>query len=620
MYWSIILPTEAVFDIQPSGSLKTLSLTSSQLEKWCANIERGNKPNTHTDSYLATQFLSRYGLKNPIDVIEFLKTAAGKTVFELIGEELARIDALNKSLAEQFREEMLMREKIMVFILMGAIAQREEQAKYVAEITQQQIDQKLKENKQPESTSSTPYAKEIAVLDASIKSYTEAINALDTKEKELEKDLKKIEKMLQNIDAEGAQLALEHAITNAHLDQLSAYLQLPLFSQPEANYIEHANQQIASLTTQLAALRVQHAARNTIAGTVATELDKESNTSRKIRMLEEQLAFHHHLVKQPPQSGEEIYQQLFDQVCSQLSAKESLFANQTIPMHHRCEVDGLRLQKHGLHQALQVRRKEKILLNDQLEEVNDFSQACFIIEPSHKSRYKKHGDSYAIFEENVDPDNLSEKDLLQAKLNFDRLKSDVRVVHSHCKEQMQQQVGAHQERREHHQKTRDKYIDQISEIKASKVELLKGLSSAKAQKELLKKKTHGANPQQEETLEPVSKKQESLSPKPSPKLTPKLESQSSYSLMMKNFECLAPAKGPAPAKEDIEHVCHELEAIIPVERQEALKELIDEVHPGELMTPDTRLSWLQRAKSLIPRPDNTPEPELDLSPGFRGMR
>lgn len=74
-------------------------LTVEQLTSWFATAERAGKqdtPTNATDAELATQLLSRFGLRSALDVVAFLRSPAGDSVRAIIGEELAEMAAHDK--------------------------------------------------------------------------------------------------------------------------------------------------------------------------------------------------------------------------------------------------------------------------------------------------------------------------------------------------------------------------------------------------------------------------------------------------------------------------------------------------------------------------------------------
>ncbi len=560
--------------LPPSPSVP-MTLNPSQLKQWFATIERDNEPHTtKTDSYLAAQFLARFGLKEATQVVEFLKTAGGNETINMIAQELMKEEEQIQFIRENNAEEML-RQQRLLFLLMTLIVKNKAQAQHVNEVSQQQIEQKLKEIKTERKKDTVS----MHMVDAYHRA--EKMQSLDKELKKLEEDLTQVEEELNALEEEMLLMEENNALITDHLDQLNTILQAPLFNnQPMTHYMAHANQQIASITAQLAALRAQ----TPTSGNVGRVQEIESRTSRKIRMLEEQLAFHNAQLQQPPQTPEQIFQQLIERVSARLGEQEHLNEEIQLSTHREPEVEGLKLQKLGLVQALQFLRKEKILLNSQLEPVNDFSQAQFIIDPSHRARYRRHGDSYAIFSEDMNPDHLSENDWLQAKLNYDRLKSDICTVHSLYNERVQQQTEKLRERTQHCQSRAQELLSRIDKVQVNKVQLLQEPSPFV------------------------------MSPKPKPKPSPKLEPKSSYSLMMRNLECLVPTHAPAPRSVDILNAKSALEAVVSPDHKDELQELIGEVKPGQIMAPGERLGWLYRVKKLIP---DLPVPELDSSSKYQ---
>lgn len=560
--------------LPPSPSVP-MTLNPSQLKQWFATIERDNEPyTTKTDSYLAAQFLARFGLKEASQVVEFLKTAGGNETINMIAQELMKEEEQIQFIRENNAEEML-RQQRLLFLLMTLIVKNKAQEQHVNEVSQQQIEQKLKEIKTERKKDTVS----MHMVDAYHRA--EKMQSLDKELKKLEEDLTQVEEELNALEEEMLLMEENNALITDHLDQLNTFLQAPLFNnQPMTQYIAHANQQIASITAQLAALRAQ----TPTSGDIGRVQEIESRTSRKIRMLEEQLAFHNTQLQQPPQTPEQIFQQLIERVSARLGEQEHLNEEIHLPMHREPEVEGLKLQKLGLVQALQFLKKEKILLNSQLEPVNDFSQAQFIIDPSHRARYRRYGDSYAIFSEDMNPDHLSENDWLQAKLNYDKLKSDICTVHSLYNERVQQQTEKLRERTQHCQSRAQELLSRIDKVQVNKVQLLQEPSPFV------------------------------MSPKPQPKPSPKLEPKSSYSLMMRNLECLVPTHAPAPRSVDILNAKSALEAVVSPDRKGELQELIGEVKPGQIMAPGERLGWLYRVKKLIP---DLPVPELDSSSKYQ---
>ncbi len=539
-----------------------MTLTSSQLEQWFANIEKGNRlPTNETNPSLAAQFLARFGLKDAAQVIDFLKTAGGNETINMIVQEIMKEEAQIQLIREKNSEELL-RQQRLLFLLMSLIVKNKAQAEHVSEQTQLQIDQRLKEAKSEGKRGSNSITSHM--VDANMRA--NKLQKLDAELRKLEKDLFEVEEELETLEEEVLLMEESHAYLTDDLDQLNAYLQVPLFNnQPMTQYVAHTSQQIASLTTQLATLRAQQATPIPPTSSDTTQLQlTKSRIDRKIRMLEERLSFHQTQLQQPPQTSEQLFQQLIDRVRVRLNEPEHIDESP----YRVCEVEGLRLQERGLSQALQILRNEKILLNPQLERVYDFSQAQFIIDPNHLSRYRRYGDSYAYFSEDISPERqLSEQDWLQAKLNYEESKPNICTANFFCNDQMKHELESLRERTQSCQSRAQELMNRIDKVQTTKLQLL------------------------------PEKTPFSMTPKPQPK--------SSYSLML---ERLVPSHAPAPRPQDILEARHELEAVVPPDRKDALEKLINEVRPGEIMDPGRRYNWFNKFRMLMP---DIPVPEED---------
>lgn len=539
-----------------------MTLTSNQLEQWFANIEKGNRlPTTETNSSLAAQFLARFGLKDATQVIEFLKTAGGNETINMIVQEIMKEEAQTQFIREKNSEELL-RQQRLLFRLMSLIVKDKAQAEHVNEQTQQQIDQKLKEAKAEGKKGNNSITSHM--VDANTRA--NKLQKLDAELRKLEKDLFEVEEELEALEEEVSLMEESHAYLTDDLDQLNAYLQTPLFNnQPITQYVAHTSQQIASLTTQLATLRAQQATPIPPTSSDTTQLQlTKSRIGRKICMLEERLSFHQTQLQQPPQTSEQLFQQLIDRVRVRLNELEHIDES---PYRVR-EVEGLRLQERGLSQALQILRNEKILLNSQLERVYDFSQAQFIIDPSHMSRYRRYGNSYAYFSEDITPERqLNEQDWLQAKLHYEESRPNICTANFFYNDQMRHEVESLRERTQLCQSRAQELMSRIDNVQTTKLQLL------------------------------PEKTPFSMTPKPQP--------QSSYSLML---ERLVPSHAPAPRPQDILNAHKELEAAVAPYNKDALHKLIDEVKPDEIMAPEIRFSWFNRFKRLMP---DVPVPERE---------
>lgn len=566
---------------------QTLTLTSNQLEHWFATVERDNKASSNSDSVLCTQFLNRFGLQNPQEVIEFLKTSAGKMIISVIGQELMKI----KSLGEQSRAEAIKLQIRLTFLLMAFITKENANAKQVSEIIQQQIDKKLKEKKPSEVGKSQPTVSR-EVINQNILYYEQTLDALNEHQNEIKQKKAESESLMVNLEEEGLQMVEYHEEIDDYLDELDEYLRFPvLINEPKDQYSAY----IAALIAELDALKAQHAALHVDDGTSKTE----SYLSKKIKRLEDKIDF----FKEPPRSAEQLFEELLDKIKFRKNILKNEF--ETVPQRtpYVPSVEGLGLQERGLQDVLHVLRKQKILLDWDLKEVDDYSQAYLIIDPSERSRYQKKGDDYVIFSKEMDPIKLSDDDWLNAKLNFDRLKPEVRVVRIDFEDRKQQQVASYLAKKKSIQTKIDEYQAQIDTFEDSKKDFSERLSRARTHKGLFTGySTPAVTPKP--TPAKTRAQPDGLTPKPS---TQQSKAKSSYALMMRSLEGLVPQHAPAPQKEVIRQVKREIEAVIPEYRKKELNDLIKEVIPGQIMEPKVRLGWLYRAQRLIP---GMPSPEL----------
>ncbi len=143
-------PTQPVH--LPLGDLATSTLmppkilkkpTLSLLEKWLSTTElslRQPKNTLLTEEEtrgLATQFISRFGLKTLKDVIVYLNSPRGKIVYALIGKQLAELVAIDEQVMSNQFERRLLEKRGLAFLLMGLLYKREAKARRVKEETVQ---------------------------------------------------------------------------------------------------------------------------------------------------------------------------------------------------------------------------------------------------------------------------------------------------------------------------------------------------------------------------------------------------------------------------------------------------------------------------------------------------
>lgn len=557
---------------------------TDRMEQWFADIERRNQPhNTETNPYLATQFLSRFGLKNASEVFDFLKTTGGNMVLTMIAREIMHEQSRVQELRERNAEEML-RQQHVLFIIMGLIAKREELAKNVDHLLQLEIDKHfLKEHAEHSHPKISEYHP-IRIIEEMIDYYVETINALDKELDDLEQQLDQVEEELEAIEAEEQRIEAYHEALHAHIDILDTYLRIPLLNHPQESPTAFAERRITVLTQNLERYKEQEALfKNTTPDSTNTQNIVRNRLNSHIRTIEHELNFHKVHLSQTATNFEELFRLTLEQTRSQI---QELQLQQSAPGELDAQIEGLKLREQGLASALKVMRNKKILLNDQLEQVFDFSQARFIIKPEEAKRLVQKDDgSYALIPKDADPDNLSEEEWLQAKRDFEQAKESIQTPRVNCLEKIQENLQKHMHRKEHHLSLREVLRTQKLEMQRARMEMGETLREAQDRRTFL------------------------LSRRPSVQQTssPKSEPPASYAQMIEKFESLVLK---APKKDDIENArgIVERSSISPKNKGE-LNKLIEQVAPEKTMGSQQRLQWLYSAKRLIK--DTSPTPEAD---------
>lgn len=199
---------------------KEIELTSSKLDKWFANIEANkNDKEKQTDTQeLSTQLLGRFGFKNSIEVVKFLRSPAGKSIITMIGDKLAEIASIQEYQKQEMLEAQRRHERMIAFLFLALIHKRDAKAKSLNEFIQQQINQILK--KKPETAKPAAATEVNKVLQKQYDSLAESAkyleSMLDDKNREL--DLLHQEKLA--LHSEGAAIEERHAILQDSISEL----------------------------------------------------------------------------------------------------------------------------------------------------------------------------------------------------------------------------------------------------------------------------------------------------------------------------------------------------------------------------------------------------------------
>ena len=609
------LTKAAVFDVKTAAP-KVSEFSPAQLESWFASVEREKNSATGTDSTLAKQFLGRFGLINSKFVDEFLKSPGGKSTLTIISEEWAKVESLRDFHTQQHNEEVLRQRRRLVFLMMGLIHKREAHAKHLNVIIQQQIDKKLSDNKKAlESGQKTPNEVSLAAIEQTISHYQEAIKALDDQIQVLQQQLTTVNSQLAALTLQGQQMQQRHTLINAQVSQLNNYLQLAAPGQPMASVAVQSQAKVATLTAQIAALKSQSApaqlAQTTGAVKATTPQQPDIYRDIALRSLEEEVAFLQDLISRPPESNVHIYERSLEHVKKkQANVRQQLDTYaypEEVKRPYVEELEGLNLQVRGLVHAISVHRGEKILLNENLEQVFTFESARFIVDPSQQGRMVKKGNIYGYLAEAQNLDDLSDDEWHRARKSYERSKYNFLETKAYIKETQQREEHEFAQQKQHYVSIIDGIKTRLTETKMSQQDMVESLSKAKAYKETL-------IPGEKITPAPLSTK---LAPGTShvkskaktaghqpaaPQQIPEPAPISSYAVMLRG---LAPATGPVPSTKQIEKAKGVIREVAAAPQNfTELNGLINEVPTTKLMGEEQRLRWLNRLdRALGIKPD-----------------
>lgn len=217
-----------------SGNRKA-SLTAEQLKQW---VQEQSKPKAEISHKADDKDLSRFGLKNASDVIAFLKSPAGHSVFERIAEDLA----FEAAIAEQERikaQDKETRKRRLLAYMMYILAIKKARAKIIEHNQiMQQIDLQLK--KDPNTESSLFEQSKIDILSA----YDESIEELQEELKNTQHELIDIDKQLQFHEHQLQEISEKHHVYHESLDAMdNETLALEKTAEP----IKHLEMQLKTL-------------------------------------------------------------------------------------------------------------------------------------------------------------------------------------------------------------------------------------------------------------------------------------------------------------------------------------------------------------------------------------
>lgn len=196
-----------------------VTLTSQNLEQWFAKLERNSpvsKPTTsvESDSYLATLYLSRFGLKSSAQVIRFLNSTQGKAIVAMINEELAEIGLRNELTRQQIMDQQIRKERLLGALLLGLLYDEAAQAEQIAR--NEETDQKLLKLKESKS----PIVESAHAKEAAHEHYLLSLQAIEDKLTDKLKESKELETQLKQLEQEEEKIIEKYEILERYLDEL----------------------------------------------------------------------------------------------------------------------------------------------------------------------------------------------------------------------------------------------------------------------------------------------------------------------------------------------------------------------------------------------------------------
>ncbi|OGV44519.1 MAG: hypothetical protein A3F46_08290 [Legionellales bacterium RIFCSPHIGHO2_12_FULL_42_9] len=234
---------------------KSYSLTDKQLDQWFAALEKSNTNVTPSqeleedDEGLATQLLSRFGIKGSVGVSTFLNSPEGKDITAMIREELAEIAAEEDY--EQFlaAEEAKREHRLLGFLLLALIYESDADADSLNELIAAQNEQRIQHAHEAATRSPVDNAAiEHDILVEQYDAFNSAVEAVDDKLKVKNAELEAVDKTLATLDQQKQDMDAEHKVYDDHLGKLDNFL---TSTAQQPNQAEAIEQQIKSLQTTM---------------------------------------------------------------------------------------------------------------------------------------------------------------------------------------------------------------------------------------------------------------------------------------------------------------------------------------------------------------------------------
>lgn len=254
---SKVTPDDPHVAVLSTAEGENYSLTDKKLEQWFAALEKSStsptpNPNEELeedDEGLATQLLSRFGIKGPVGVTTFLNSSDGKDITAMIREELATIAAMEDY--EQFLavEEEKREHRLLGFLFLALMYQNDAEADSLNEIIAAQNEQRIHQAHADATGAPVDNAQiEHDILVEQHDAFSSAVDAVDDKLKVKNAELESVDKSLKTLAQQKQELEAEHKVFDDHITQLDDFVASNAEQPNQAEAIEH---QIKSLQTTM---------------------------------------------------------------------------------------------------------------------------------------------------------------------------------------------------------------------------------------------------------------------------------------------------------------------------------------------------------------------------------
>lgn len=213
---------------------QTLELTTAKLEEWFALLEKNQlskaqdkgerqpvqskEPQT---SELAANFVSRFGFKNPQDLITFLKSPAGESTKAIIGETLNEENALEEELQRLYQERAAMKQRLIAFLIAGYLHRKEAKAHQLYDRIQEEIDKLLHHDDHHAEAENEP---EHLHLEQMLEAHDQDIEELEQVLKQEQSYLEALEAEKASLDQISRDMQYKYDSYESHIDEIHHFL------------------------------------------------------------------------------------------------------------------------------------------------------------------------------------------------------------------------------------------------------------------------------------------------------------------------------------------------------------------------------------------------------------